>query len=645
MKRLFAALLFTLFASVSSAQILINCATGTPCTNNGPTNTGTGDNLPTAGTKINANFTAMPSALFNGLPLPQSAGGTGGASLAAANIPVQSGSITSGHCVEWISGISIGDSGAACGSGGGGNATQVNGASVPTSAVHLGSNSSGQLISVPAAQLSSSSSLLTASISPSAQDRYPLFAGQEASVFLNGGIYNVLYTDGSGYTGWRYCNGDPTQASCWSAETVVIGNSIGGQTGVAKHGFTFFDPSTPGVINQYYVDSSNNTDVATATMPGAGTTAPTFTKVGTVLAVQGGNNGQGNMAVLYYSGTYYLWQESLNTTTNPTEGTTHSWQIGVFTSSTSTGTFTVSVATLNSLRSSPNAANGGPFVEIVNGTPVMIYHCQSWGRLVVSDICRATTTLGNLATDNWTLTNGGAGTASNPINPLWAHRAQYYEYDQLADPTIFTGPNGVQYMMYTGAKNTTTEGSNWYEQMITPLFPGSTQVDGSYIHNIYGYPGERFWYWNPGIPDSYTNLPLTSVTVSSSGTWSVVNNSSQNGGVLYTNTSAASSDTSVWRATLLPGTYKLTVNYATGPGNGIAEFQLDDCYLASTGNIVTIDGYTASAAYNASVTGTLYVLGYEPLKGCVQMNVDSKNASSSGYQLQISGFSLQRTGN
>jgi hypothetical protein len=78
--RLFAALALALFATAGHAQQLINCATATPCANNGPTNTGTGDQLPTAGTKINANFLALPSELFNGLPLTVAHGGTGTAS-------------------------------------------------------------------------------------------------------------------------------------------------------------------------------------------------------------------------------------------------------------------------------------------------------------------------------------------------------------------------------------------------------------------------------------------------------------------------------------------------------------------------------------------------------------------------------------
>ncbi len=135
MKRLLAAFLLAVLGTQVHAQSLINCATNTACTNNGPSNTGTGDNLPTAGTKINANFLALPSALFNGLPLPIANGGTGATSLANASIPVQTGGITSGHCVTWINSVTIGDAGAACGSGGGSATFQVNGVNLLTSSV------------------------------------------------------------------------------------------------------------------------------------------------------------------------------------------------------------------------------------------------------------------------------------------------------------------------------------------------------------------------------------------------------------------------------------------------------------------------------------------------------------------------------
>jgi len=58
--------------------------------------------------------------------LPAANGGTGAASLAAAAIPVQSGTGTTGDCVKWASATSITDAGAACGvSGGAGTVTSV----------------------------------------------------------------------------------------------------------------------------------------------------------------------------------------------------------------------------------------------------------------------------------------------------------------------------------------------------------------------------------------------------------------------------------------------------------------------------------------------------------------------------------------
>jgi hypothetical protein len=96
----------------------------------------TGDVTSSAGsaatTVVRVNGAAVPasapflvsnasSQLGTGTTLGTANGGTGATSLAGANIPVQTGAITTGHCVEWASGTSITDAGAACGSGGGTN--------------------------------------------------------------------------------------------------------------------------------------------------------------------------------------------------------------------------------------------------------------------------------------------------------------------------------------------------------------------------------------------------------------------------------------------------------------------------------------------------------------------------------------------
>lgn len=77
-------------------------------------------------------------------PIAAGSGGTGAASLAAANIPVQTGTITPGDCVSWSSGTVVTDAGAPCGSGGGGSPsfnTITSGANSTASMVVQGSAS------------------------------------------------------------------------------------------------------------------------------------------------------------------------------------------------------------------------------------------------------------------------------------------------------------------------------------------------------------------------------------------------------------------------------------------------------------------------------------------------------------------------
>lgn len=176
--RLLSALLLAaaFLAPAAHAQYTpVNCAPATPCNSStGPANTGTGDPAWKSFGKVNANFALIPTQLFSGTALPIANGGTGATTLAAATIPLFSGAITAGHCVEWLSSTVIEDAGAACGSGGGGtfnsittgtntatltmgtggtltfsgtgivNADQINGAIVPASAAILASNSSSQ---------------------------------------------------------------------------------------------------------------------------------------------------------------------------------------------------------------------------------------------------------------------------------------------------------------------------------------------------------------------------------------------------------------------------------------------------------------------------------------------------------------------
>lgn len=113
--RLLATLALALFASSGHAQQLVNCATSTPCVNNGPESTGTGDQLPTAGTKINANFQALPAEFFNGVPLSEAHGGTNHATFAAAFLAAFP-TLVNGDCLT-NNGTAL--SWSSCGGGGG----------------------------------------------------------------------------------------------------------------------------------------------------------------------------------------------------------------------------------------------------------------------------------------------------------------------------------------------------------------------------------------------------------------------------------------------------------------------------------------------------------------------------------------------
>lgn len=118
MKKLLLTLALLCFGGTAGAQALVDCAPSITCDQStGPVDTGTGDPAWKMAGKFNYDIGQIWTFLGGLSVIPQSSGGTGATSLAAANIPVLSGTINTGHCASFASATSIGDSGAACGSG------------------------------------------------------------------------------------------------------------------------------------------------------------------------------------------------------------------------------------------------------------------------------------------------------------------------------------------------------------------------------------------------------------------------------------------------------------------------------------------------------------------------------------------------
>ena len=115
-----AAALAMLFAGSAGAQVAVNALP------NAPSLVSSGYTIYDSGT---VTYKTQLSALstyfgFTSNVLAQSAGGTGAASLSSASIPVFTGAITAGHCVQFATTTTISDSGNPCGTGsGGGNLT------------------------------------------------------------------------------------------------------------------------------------------------------------------------------------------------------------------------------------------------------------------------------------------------------------------------------------------------------------------------------------------------------------------------------------------------------------------------------------------------------------------------------------------
>lgn len=483
-------------------------------------------------------------------------------------------------------------------------------------------------------------SLLTAVPSGAYTDRYPIgIPGQESSVWYANGQYNLIYTNGAAHLAYAFCSADPTVAANWSSPVEVVGGGLGGQASTARHSYIYIEGGT---LYCYYVNSTQ--DVLVATAPATFSGSPTFSAVGTVLAHGsiGNGNGTGNCCVCKSGSTYYLFQEALSNTTNPNgEGSTNSFQIWSCTSTTATGTFTVG-SRMTSLLPGPNGSASGADVKIVGSTAVMFYHGNGWGRLAVTDLYRATMPTSSLGTDAWVITQGqGAGSTTIPYNPWFAHRAHYYEFDQLGDAFVVTGPNGIFYLFYEGANNRIPA----YNIMITPLIAPSVAVDGSYKHVANQQHFNAPWYWDPSIQWTYQGGAFTTGAAKKVGTWALdatIANAIA-GGRLYNSTSAQN-DSIEYDVNLPPGTYTLTLIYEKGADHAIHSISFYDGYI-NAGPTYTVDGYAASTTQNNVTTVTMKVYGFEVWRFRLLFKASTRNASNTtGWVLAIQSWHLQRTG-
>lgn len=484
-------------------------------------------------------------------------------------------------------------------------------------------------------------SIANCQMSPHAGDRFRLFGGQEVSVWIANGRYNLLCTAPAGDLVYRYCaiSSDPTVASNWSSPVSCIGNGAGGEAGNCAHSFVYIEGAT---LYCYYTQkSTENVRVATANI-----NAPT--DWGSNATCRTGPLGvaeNGNACVVKIGSTYYMLLESQFQEMLPSEGFTQSWQTGLLSCSTPTGTFTTVLAPYISGR--PGGVHGSMstgqlFFE--NGLWVHVYHGTGWGRTSFpTDIFIATSP--SLTADSWTVQNGGF-----PVGT----RKTANEYDQVADPCLVAGPNGLNYLFYTGANNR----SGVFDVNVTALLPVLMQTDGiNSKRAVSGFeqPSPQAFDYQRGpltfslqpwqFPQGY---PSTAI-----GTWALDNTvSGVPGNCRRYNSSAANGDSIQWEVMWSPGTWQLEVYHQKGPSGGIARLQgsvsvdgLSINFLSDgTGNASVIDTYAAATTNYVKSTFTFNVYGFEPVRGRFAITLSGKNAASSGYVFADFGWAFTRIG-
>lgn len=163
------------------------------------------------------------------------------------------------------------------------------------------------------------------------------------------------------------------------------------------------------------------------------------------------------------------------------------------------------------------------------------------------------------------------------------------------------------------------------------LTADSTQALGVKWATPGGFNPDTNMPWN-------VNVPFQGTPDSTVGTWAVAIDTVPNRifACSMNNNPAAQNDLIGWNVVLAAGTWELTTWFPKASNQGIATITLGAI------SVGTFDAYAASVTYNQqSVIGSITV----PTTGkyLLQYKMATKNASSSGYQLQLGPISLRRT--
>ena len=504
------------------------------------------------------------------------------------------------------------------------------------------SNAAGDNLNLPGAPVPgavyNANNIQYARIDNSPTQKIPLMISTgEPSVWeYPAGTHNLM-GDNSSHQTYFSCTGDPMVAANWSGGTNVLGGGTGGEAGSALHSWVIPIGST---LYMWYIDSSGNLNYATAPLA-AGT--PVFTKQGTCIATGNMPGSGGNIAVIPYGGTYYMFLEYI---LSP-----YSYSVGLYSCATAGGTYTSVVHPLNSLRQSIPMltvshtnyfSTNGPWVGIDEDgqTLVMFHHsCTSGSGLnVPTDIFRATIPLASIATDGWTPSNQGWPVVT---------RTAPGEITQVGDPFIYRPSTGGRYMFYNGTCSLNGVGNS--QMYITSLKPNKMVYDGyswrnaevtsDYIYPAAEWAGHIEQMMIAAMQPAGSFSPIEAV-----GTWALdytVANAYVYG-AMSQNTSAAQNDALWFDVYVAPGQYRLDVICETGPAQGIITVTLLVEPNAAQ-SWTTIDTYSSGTVYNVNLhVNQLQVNGVYPVHAKMKWTMASKNASSSGYGLGWMSWTLTR---